>query len=424
MKPLVVFFAVSLAANAVLATLLLLQPKPAAPRPTATTRPATTAPKTTATTPPTDAFLAALAGTDSAAMIAAGVPADVANHLAAARAFGRLAKISRTMDGPAAAGEYWRQSRQTRPPPTREQRTERYLAEREFERTMRDAFGETWNNDSHQNRYHFLSADRQEAIRRIERDYEEMQQAIGAEAGEVELASDREKRELLEQEKERDIRAALSAAEREGIERRSSPAARAIIDQFGDILASEDEYARLYALRKELDDRFNSANSPSRHDTEGQRVRAEAERKLNDELRAAIGEERWASVSRANDREYHTLGALVTRLGLPAATPDSIYAVRETYAAQSLALHQNTALTDGERKGRLASLASLARDELRAKLGPEAAEAYLPHAGWVATMQNGAAFVTQPRLLPPGSPRPAGTTSFYALPSPGPTPKR
>lgn len=426
MKPLVALLAVSLVANTALAILLLRRPAPAAPRTAPSVRITGQSLKPSESEAQrADTLLAALAGSDTGAMIAAGVPAEIARHLAAARAFGRLASVAREIESPPDSTEFWRRSRARRPPPTREQLLERQSAERQFEVAMREAFGDGWNNDARGGRYGFLSPERRELVRRIERDYEDMQQEIGLDAAAVQLRSDNEKRELLRREMERDIRAALSPAERAEVERRSSPSANVIIDQFGDILASEEEYARLYALRKAFDDRFDAANSPRTPETK--RLREEAERQLNDELRAVVGEERWGAVSRSNDREYHALTAVTTRLGLPSSTPELIYSVRETYATQSLALHQDTALTDAARRAQLAALAARAKDELRAKLGQDGAEAYVPHAGWVQAMHNGTAFVTQARLLPPGTARPTGTTSFYLLrpkTAPAPTPKR
>ncbi len=407
----------SLAANAALVAVLLFRPAPAASPPSVGARDQRQAAPTGATDAPrADALLAALASGDSAAMTAAGVPLDVVRQLAAARAFGRLAAVARATERPDPAGPYWRNSRSHLPPPSREQRAERTAAEREFERAMREAFGDTWNDEWRGGRYSFLPAERQELLRRIERDYEDMRRELAADAGDVQLPSDREKQRLLTAEMERDLAAALTPAERAEIERRSSPSARAIIDQFGDLLASEDEYKQLYALRKAFDDRYNVAGRP--RTPEEERQRAEAERTLNDHLRAALGDERWGAVSRGSDREYQTLGTLTARLGLPAATPDLVYAVRESFAAQSLALHQDATLADAERRRQITALAGRARDELRAKLGPEGAEAYLPHSGWVQALQRGAAFVTQPRLLPPGSARPPAHTTAYPLPTP------
>lgn len=423
MKLIVPLFAASLLANAALLALWRLQPPRLAPAagPAATPAPAARAPGT----PQADALISALARGDSAALTAAGVPVEVIRHLAAARAFGRLATLSRAMDGPPDRGdsaEFWRPvSPGGRPPPTREQRAERYQAEREFQEAIRAAFGDAIDWDSRARANRFLPAGKQDLLRRIERDYDEMIREINDASGGVQLPADREKLKLLQAEKERDIAAALSPAEREQIEFRSSRSAQAIIGRYGDAITNEAEYRRLYALQKAFDDQYNNESYHSRPRTpEEARIRAEAERQLNDNLRAALGEDRWAQSSRAADGEFRLLGDLTTRLSLPPNTPDSVYAVRDTYAAQSAAIQQNSALSAEDRRKQLANLATRARADLGATLGADGAEAYAARASWLRLLQNGTAFTTDPRTLPPGSPRPGTGNSVYPLPTPRP----
>jgi hypothetical protein len=424
MKLIVPLFALSLVANATLLGLWLLRPHPAAPAPGRAAAAPPAAPRATGTAK-AESILTALSSGDSAALAAAGVAPEVIRQLAAARAFGRLAKIAREIDGPPdreTAGEFWRSGRTgVRPPPTREQRAERYQAEREFNDAIRAAFGDAIDFDSRARSRTFLSAEKQDLIRRIERDYEEMMREINESNNGVQLPADREKLKLLEAEKERDLAAALSPAERTQIELRTSRSAQAIIGRYGDAIANEAEYQRLYAIQKNFDDQYNSDAANSRPRTPDEiRQRAEAERKLNDDLRAALGEERWAQTSRAADGEYRMLGDLANRLNLAPHTPDSVYAVRDTYAAQSVALQQNPVLSAEERRKQFASLAARARADLNASLGPDGAEAYANRAAWLRLLQNGTAFTTDPRALPPGSPRPNVGSTVYPLPPPRP----
>ena len=418
MKAAPLLLVLSLAGNAACLALLLLRPAPPAPLRAPV---AATASGQVADTRSNDSLLAALARGDSAALTAAGVAPEIVRQLAAARAFGRLAAISRAMEGPpatAARADYWRQEQPApRPPPTREQRAERFAAEREFQDAMRRAFGEELDFDGGSRQRSFLSAEKQEQLRRIERDYEEMSREITDGAGGLQLAADREKIKLLNAEKERDIAAALTPAEREQIELRTSRSAQSIIGRYGDVIASEEEYKRLYALQKAFDDQYNDPNyaRPRRTDD---KLRAAAERQLNDDLRAALGEERWAAQSRATDGEYRLLGDLANRLSLPASTPDQVYAVRDTYAAQSLAIYQNSALSDTERRAQLAALAAQAKTDLTTRLGTEGAATYADRSGWLRMLQNGAAFTTDARNLPAGSPRPGGGSTVYPLPPP------
>ncbi len=425
MKRSQILFVASLVANVVLAGIFLLRPSakaPAASPPTPATH--TRAGTTGAAEQRHEALLAALAAGDTATLLAAGVSPEAVHLLAAARAFGRLATLAREQDEPPAAGstEYWRRARPpSRPPPTREQRAARLAAEREFETTMRQAFGESWSGQRNQERFGFLPSTQQERLRRIERDYEEMRRDLSLDSDGVELAADRQKQLLLDTEMKRDLAAALSPVEREQLELRTSAAASNVLNRYGDVIASEEEFKRLYALQKAFDDRFsNPTNRPQVRTPEENRLRAEAERQLNDEYRTALGDERWGTFPRENDGEYRTLATLATRLNLPATTADQVYRVRDTYSAQSLVINENPALSAADRRTQFIELANRARTELTQQLGPEGAEAYARQAGWLRLLQNGSAFATNSnaRRLPPGSARPSSPATVMPPPRP------
>jgi hypothetical protein len=132
-----------------------------------------------------------------------------------------------------------------------------------------------------------------------------------AEIGDLEQPADRERLELLRVERARDLAAVLSDADRKQVELRASASARANIDTYGDILASEAEYQRLDALRKTFDDR----------------------RQLNDEIRALLGNERWDATTAEAENERRSLATLSARLGLPDTKAQPATGAGGTHAA-------------------------------------------------------------------------------------------
>jgi hypothetical protein len=260
------------------------------------------------------------------------------------------------------------------------------------------------------------------------RDYEDMERELRDDAQNLDLPADRERLKLLQAEKERDLAAVLSAGDREQMELRTSPSAQALIKRYGDIIASEEEYKRLYALQKAFDDRYASPEYHTRPPTpEQDREREDAERQLNDALRAALGEERWARPASTHDREREVLAALTTRLNLPGDTTLNVFLAREVYAQHSLAIQRAPGLSDGERHEQLAQLGKDARASLQRTLGADGIEAYAQQASWLRSLTRGHAFTTDARQLPPGSPRPESGTTAYQMPVPHlppPNPKR
>ena len=366
------------------------------------------------------ALLTALAAGDTAALKTAGVSDEVIRHLAAARAFARMVALQRDENSTAVIGEFWRKRFNPAGASSTAKQAERHAAERELDRALREAFGDRWMGGGGDGPYAFLPLEKQEKIRRIERDYEEMENEISQANRGLELPADRRRRELLGAEKDRDLATVLTPTERAQIERRSSPPAQAVIHGYGDILASEEEFDRLEALQRQFHEHFNKPSPGGRaRSPEEQRGRAEAEAHLNDEIRAVLGEDRWAARDpAARNDETEAVRGLTARLGLGATAADGVFAMRDNYATQSVAIQQNSTLSAAERRTQLTQLAGRARDELVSRLGADGADSYVNSSGWVQALQRGNAFTTDPRQLPPGSPRPAPSTIWFALPAP------
>jgi hypothetical protein len=102
--------------------------------------------------------------------------------------------------------------------------------------------------------------------------------------------------------------------------------------------------------------------------------------------------------------------------------------ISSSFSAQSLAINQNAALSATERRAQLTDLVNRAKDNLRLQLGADGADAYGRQAAWLHMLQNGTAFTTNARLLPPGSGRPGGGATAFGVPplrplTPPPAPK-
>ena len=142
---------------------------------------------------------------------------------------------------------------------------------------------------------------------------------------------------------------------------------------------------------------------------EARAARQAAEQKLQDDIRAALGPDNYAAFQRANDQDYKTLTSVAKRLSLPETTADTVYATRDTYAAQSQQISQNPALTPAERRDQLSHLATQAKTALTATLGSEGAEAYAQRAQWLNMLKNGNAFSMNPKDAPAGYSNPGST---------------
>jgi hypothetical protein len=393
MKPLPWLLAVSVAGNCALLFYCLRAKPPGSATPAS---PAAKIERAPARTGEADSLRAALASGDPAALAAAGVPAETIRAFTVGRAFDTFQARMRAMRPPQDA-HYWRpavvDARRAR-----EQRLAASNAERDMSEAVRVAYGEdlaTLFGDGNSG-LSVLPPEKRERLRQIERDYTEMEQVIYAEQHTgIQLPSDREKLKLLYAEKERDLAAVLTPAERELIALRDSSTANTVSSRFGEVLKNEEDYKRVFALQKAFDDQFNQIQGP--RTAEQMTVQREAERKLMNDIRAVLGPEQWAAAERTNDQDMRTLTSVARRLNLDANATTTVLALREAYAGQSMQINANAALSPRERQTQIQALAAKAQVELTAKLGPEGGPAFVQQAAWIGFLRDGRAFSLDPK---------------------------
>jgi len=387
----------SLAANAALAAFLFLRSPASAPAP-ATSTAAAARPANASGDKALAALQAALASGDAAALEAAGLSPELARDIAVARPFARFANRVRALQARAGADDprWWR--RRSSPTKSRE---EELQIQRELSEALRGAFGEDfgWSGDD---AFAFLPAAKRAKLSQIKQDYAEMEAKFSGD-GYVQLASDKEKLRLLRAERDRDIAALLSPGELAEYEMRTSTAGSRLASLYGDAIETEDDFRKLFALQKAFDDKFPREALQGRISPETLRARADAEKQLQADMRAARGEGKYAALRRAADTDLGVVEALAKRLNLPAATTDHVAASRDGYAAESQRINADTSLSIPQRRAQITELANRAKTDLVHALGAEAADAYAQRSQWLSLMQNGTAFSTAPTAGSPGA---------------------
>ena len=356
------------------------------------------------------ALRAALASGNAAELEAAGVAPEIARELALGRSFSRLAEGIRS-NRATSDGRWWR----NRPGQgSTDAREHQLVARRKLADALVAAFGDDFGLGGSDNaQLAFLSPEKRDALRRILQDYDEMMAKFGT--GGIQLASDREKLRLLRAERDRDIAGLLTPEERLAYEMRSSPTGNMVRNRYGDAIESEAEFQKIYALQKAFDEKFPRESLIGRISPETMRARSEAERQLDADLRAAVGEDRYAALRRAADPDLRTIDSLASRLNLPPATTDAVVASRDAYAAESQRITNDSSLSIPDRRAQIQALASQAKADLTKTLGAEAADAYAQRSPWVSMLQNGMAYSTTPQDSTPGSLLPGPSQSVYPV---------
>jgi hypothetical protein len=406
MKPTTLLLAASLFTN--IGLVALVATRPAAPAPNAASTPhgahdANASGKS-------EALRAALASGDAAALEAAGVSAEIARELALGRALSRFAARAGAA-GRSEDARWWRNQ------PARGAREQELAGRRELSDALIAALGydPLGLDGQKETQLAFLSPTKRQALRRITQDYDEMIAKFSA--GGVQLASDREKLRLLRAERERDIAALLTPEERAAYEMRTSTTSTMVRSRYGDAIESEAEFQKIYALQKAFDEKFPREALTGRITPEVLKARADAERQLEGELRAAVGDERYAALRRAADPDLRTLDALASRLNLPPTATGTLASARDAFAAESQRINSDTSVPVPQRRAQIQALAAEARAEITRTLGAEAAEAYAQRSPWLSMLQSGMAYSTTPQEGAPGSLMPGGQSVFPVMPA-------
>jgi hypothetical protein len=240
--------------------------------------------------------------------------------------------------------------------------------------------------------YAGLPSEKAEALHRLQLDYQELEQQIRMEAGSFELPADQEKLRLLREEREKDLNALLSPEERAAWELRASPTADRTRSLATRYRASEDEYHRIFALQQAFDAEFERDEFTSLPNDGSSWARRETARKrLELELRAIVGEERYLAAQRESDSDFVLARAAADRLGLPPAVATEVHGLRAPVAAESGRIASDARLNPNEKRAALAQLAVDTRERVAQALGAEAADAFFRRGGmsWLETVERG-----------------------------------
>lgn len=230
-----------------------------------------------------------------------------------------------------------------------------------------------------------LPKNKADAVQRIADDYTEMASRIRTATGGIMLPEDKEQLALLDREKRADLAAVLSPQELEEYEMRTSPVTQRLRSVLTLMGATEPEFRAIYAAQKQFSDGFDFAG-PVAADR-----RLEAQRQAAEQIKTALGEQRYADYTRSNNGEFRRLNDITLRENLPSQVAVQAFNQFDAAAQQSTRIFDDAALTLDQKRTALRALADSTRTQIRSTLGPTVGETYLRNANWLSMMENGGA---------------------------------
>lgn len=234
-----------------------------------------------------------------------------------------------------------------------------------------------------------LSRQKIDLLQRVEDDYADMTAALRAATGGVTFPEDTGKFNLLAQEKHADLAAILTPNELADYEVRSSPLTNLLSRYIGNFDASEAEFRAVFQAQQ----KYGAVVSPSGSLGAGNvdpDVRRAAVVQLDADLRASLGEARYADYQRETNRDFQQLSGIAKQENVAPAVAIQAFNLRDTVAAESNRIVDDATLTADQKRTALQSLAQTTRAQTLALLGPTAGQAYLKvQDNWLNNVERG-----------------------------------
>jgi hypothetical protein len=239
--------------------------------------------------------------------------------------------------------------------------------------------------------YPNLSAEKIDQLAAIRERYDGMRQDLYTLAGGAFTPDVREKATALDKAMHAEFAAVLSPQELEDYDLRASNTASSLRSSLSAFDPTEAEFRALFKLQSAFYDQFGPMYVPPSPDQ--MRARSEAQKQLNEDIKAALGPDRYTDYQRATDYNFRQTSQLVSRLELPPETANQVYAVQKDIQQRATAVYQPGPVSPDNRVAQLAALADEAKTKITAVLGDRGFEAYKQYGGsWLQMLQ--------PRLPP------------------------
>lgn len=240
-----------------------------------------------------------------------------------------------------------------------------------------------------------LPTDKVDQLKLINSDYGDLINAVQLGAIGAYFPEDRAKLKLLNEEKDKDIRAVLSPEEYDNYQLRSSNTANSMRNNLQLFQPSEDEFRKIFALQSAFDQQFNT--SLGGIDIELMRQRSQAQTDLTAQIKAVLSPDRVADYEKSTDSSYRQAVALVTRLDLPQDNATQLWALQKDTQQRLASLRSDRTLSVDARNQALTALQQDVTSRATGVLGgPRGFDAYKQNGGqWVQNIV--------PPILPPGA---------------------
>lgn len=226
-------------------------------------------------------------------------------------------------------------------------------------------------------RYGFLSPEKQEQIKAMREKYRNQERALFNDGGWT--PENRAKFVAMRAEREAELAKVLSPEEFEQYQLRNSYTARNMRENLSGFQPNEDEFRQIFQSRKTFDDQF--ALTRDGGDEAYRTEKKAAEEKLNAQLKAVLGEDRFHDYELSQDERFRDIYDFAQRYDLPREKAETVYEVRIAAELERRRIQSDASLNAEARTAALQSLSQMTQTALGQTLGQQILPNYLSRSG-------------------------------------------
>ncbi len=214
----------------------------------------------------------------------------------------------------------------------------------------------------------WLSPEKQEQVRALYDKYREQERTLFAN-GDARDPQNRARFMALRAQREADLAQLLTPEEFQEYQLRNSWTARNMRDNLASFNPTENEFKKIFDLKKAFDDQF--AFQRGGGDDTVRQQREQAQQQLDEQLRALLGDVRYKQYQLAQDDNYRNLYDFMQRNNLPTQMAETLNDVRQLFDKERRNILNDKNLRPDEQTTLLAALSQKTRDTLSQSLGSD-----------------------------------------------------
>ena len=225
-----------------------------------------------------------------------------------------------------------------------------------------------WNGRPDEDDYRrgFLSPEKLELVNALQAKYREMERALMNDGG-FRNPENRAKIAALRAQREAEMAQALGPQDYQEYQLRNSYTARNMRDTLTSFEPSEDEFRQIFEMRKQFGDQFGFTRDGGDQVVREQRQAAQA--KLDEQLHAMLGDDRYRQYMLAQDDRFRETYDWTQRHDLPANSAEALYDIRKAAEQATREIKNNKSLSAEEQLPAIAQIKQATFETLKGTFG-------------------------------------------------------